>query len=356
MLSGNKYTLKLNIGNNGVSWSSSDKKVATVNTKGEVTAKSAGNVKIQALYKGKKYYCSIKVETPKLNKTKLTLISKQSYQLKVSGTSQKVVWSSSDSKVVSVSSKGYIIARKAGNAKIQAIVGNRKLFCAITVKNPPMQVTRIEISPTQITIPNKKEYFLNVTYYPNTAAQDGTISFESSNKNIVTVDNYGIVYAHNAGAAVIMAQYHNLIATCQITVIDNPASIFPWKNYPVMAHALGASNGYVYLNSKESFIQSYNNGFRLFEVDLQETSDGVWVCRHNWNEPLGQWSGGGKRVLSCREFLSRPIYGKYTPMSLEDLFKLLKKYPDAYVLFDSQKYAQRNYSMTFNDYNKYHMP
>lgn len=40
-------------------------------------------------------------------------------------------------------------------------------------------------------------------------------------------------------------------------------------------------------------------------------------------------------------------------MSLKDLFVLLKKYPDAYVLFDSKKYAQRNYSMTLKDYNEY---
>lgn len=120
-----------------------------------------------------------------------------------------------------------------------------------------------------------------------------------------------------------------------------------------MAHALGAINGQIYLNSKESLIESYNKGYRLFEVDLQQTSDGIWVCRHNWNEPLGQWSGTGRKVLSYKEFLSKPLYGKYTPISLEDLFILLKKYPNAYVLFDSKKYAQRDYSMTLKDYSEY---
>lgn len=353
MLSGNKYTLKLNVGTKGVSWSSNNKKIATVNSKGVVTAKSAGNVKIQAIYKSKRYYCTIKVETPKISKTKLTLNPKQSYQLKVSGTQQKVSWSSSNSKIVTVNSKGYITAKKAGTAKIQAIVSGRKLFCTITVKKPAVEVTRIEISPSQITIPKGKEYFLNVIYYPETAKEDGSASFTSSNTNVATVDNYGIVYARNPGRATITVKYRSLVATCQVTITENSSAIFPWRNYPVMAHALGAVNGQVYLNSKESFIQSYNKGFRLFEVDLQQTSDGVWVCRHNWNEPLGQWSGGGKKVLSCKEFLSKPLYGKYTPMSLKDLFVLLKKYPDAYILFDTKKYAQRDYSMTLKDYSEY---
>lgn len=291
--------------------------------------------------------------TVKINKTKLTLKPKQSYQLKLNGTQQKATWSSSNTKIVSVNSKGYVTAKKAGTAKIQALLGGRKFLCTIVVKKPAVEVTRIEISPSTVTVPRGKEYILDVTYYPENKNSDGSVSFTSSNKNIASVDNYGIVNAHNPGKAIITAKYHNLVATCQITVKENPSAIFPWGKYSVMAHALGAIDGQVYLNSKESFIQSYNKGFRLFEVDLLKTSDGVWVCRHNWNEPLGQWSGGGKKVLSCKEFLSNPIYGKYTPMSLKDLFVLLKKYPDAYVLFDSKKYAQRNYSMTLKDYNEY---
>ena len=128
---------------------------------------------------------------------------------------------------------------------------------------------------------------------------------------------------------------------------------FNWENYNIITHALGGLDGYTYLNSRESFINHYDKGYRFFEVDLSQTSDGVWVCRHNWKEPMGQWEGDKKKVLSAEEFLNTPIYGKYTPMSFEDLLKLLDEYPDAFVTIDSKQYSVRNYQRTLEDYAQY---
>ncbi len=128
---------------------------------------------------------------------------------------------------------------------------------------------------------------------------------------------------------------------------------FNWENYSIITHALGSLDGLTYLNSRESFINFYDKGCRLFEVDLTKTSDGVWVCRHNWKEPLGQWDGEERKVLSSEEFLNTPIYGKYTPMTFEDLLKLLKEYPDAFVMLDSKQYSVRNYQRTLEDYAQY---
>lgn len=128
---------------------------------------------------------------------------------------------------------------------------------------------------------------------------------------------------------------------------------FNWENYSIITHALGSLDGLTYLNSRESFINFYDKGCRLFEVDLTKTSDGVWVCRHNWKEPLGQWDGEERKVLSSEEFLNTPIYGKYTPMTFEDLLKLLKEYPDTFVMVDSKQYSVRNYQRTLEDYAQY---
>ena len=128
---------------------------------------------------------------------------------------------------------------------------------------------------------------------------------------------------------------------------------FNWENYNIITHALGGLDGYTYLNSRESFINLYDKGCRFFEVDLSQTSDGVWVCRHNWNESMGQWKGTGKKVLTEKQFTSNKIYGKYTPMTLEDFFLLLKDYPDAFVMIDSKQYSIRNYQKTLEDYCEY---
>lgn len=128
---------------------------------------------------------------------------------------------------------------------------------------------------------------------------------------------------------------------------------FKWKNYKTIAHALGGIGDKTYLNSKESFLAGYQMGCRLFEVDLVKTSDNVWVCRHSWYQSLGQWEGDEKKVLSSEEFLSRPIYGKYTPITFEDLLVLLSDYPDTFVMLDSKQYSVRNYQKTVEDYADY---
>lgn len=133
--------------------------------------------------------------------------------------------------------------------------------------------------------------------------------------------------------------------------MDTPE--FNWENYNIITHALGGLDDLTYLNSRESFINYYDKGCRLFEVDLTRTSDGAWVCRHNWKESLGQWEGEERKVLSLDEFLSTPIYGKYTPMTFEDLLKLLDEYPDAFVMLDSKQYSVRNYQRTLEDYAQY---
>ena len=131
------------------------------------------------------------------------------------------------------------------------------------------------------------------------------------------------------------------------------ATKFRWEDHRTIAHALGGLAGKDYLNSREEFLAMYEQGVRLFELDLSRTSDGVWVCRHNWKEPMGQWEGDKKKVLSAEEFLNTPIYGKYTPMSFEDLLKLLDEYPDAFVMIDSKQYSVRNYQRTLEDYAQY---
>lgn len=49
----------------------------------------------------------------------------------------------------------------------------------------------------------------------------------------------------------------------------------------LIAHACGTFNGMVYVNSVEAFINSYEEGFRRFEVDLHMTKEGDLMSIHN---------------------------------------------------------------------------
>ncbi len=48
--------------------------------------------------------------------------------------------------------------------------------------------------------------------------------------------------------------------------------------------------------------------------------------------------GGGKQTeaVTAKEFISAPIYGQYTPMTLEDWFAIMKSYPDIYLVTDTK--------------------
>lgn len=79
------------------------------------------------------------VTTVNKNGTKISVIKKflkvgKSTTLKVTGTSKKVTWSSSNKKIVTVNSKGKITAKKAGTAKIYCKVGGKKYTIKITVE------------------------------------------------------------------------------------------------------------------------------------------------------------------------------------------------------------------------------
>lgn len=73
-------------------------------------------------------------KAPKLSKTKLTMTLGQKKTLKVKNTKKKVKWKSSNAKIVKVSKKGVLTARKAGKATVRAMVGKKTLRCKVTVK------------------------------------------------------------------------------------------------------------------------------------------------------------------------------------------------------------------------------
>lgn len=73
-------------------------------------------------------------KTIKLNKKTLYMSKGSTYQLKVKGTTAKVKWKSSNSKIVSVSKKGKLKAKAYGIAKISAKVKGKTLKCKVKVE------------------------------------------------------------------------------------------------------------------------------------------------------------------------------------------------------------------------------
>lgn len=126
-----------------VTWKSDKKSVATVSSKGVVTAKKTGTAKITATAGGKKATCKITVKKAPskltLNAKKKTVKKGKTYQLKVklpkNTASNKITYTTSNKKVATVSSAGKVKGIKKGTATITAKTFNgKKARIKITVK------------------------------------------------------------------------------------------------------------------------------------------------------------------------------------------------------------------------------
>lgn len=135
--------------NKKVTFTSRNKKVATVTSKGVVKAKKAGTAKIVVTSKKnkkKKTTVTVKVvnnavKKVKLNKKNASLNVGGSVSLKATvsankGASKRIYWKSSKTSVATVSQKGVVKAKAAGTATITALAAdgsNKKATCKINV-------------------------------------------------------------------------------------------------------------------------------------------------------------------------------------------------------------------------------
>ena len=117
----------------GVKWSSSNKKVATVNGKGVVKGRKSGTCKVIARFGGRKYICKVTVVNPRLNKKKITVYNSRSFRLKVTGGKGRIRWKSGNKKVATVSKKGTVTALKGGTCTVTAVRNGITLKCRVTV-------------------------------------------------------------------------------------------------------------------------------------------------------------------------------------------------------------------------------
>ncbi|MCR8634017.1 phosphatidylinositol-specific phospholipase C/glycerophosphodiester phosphodiesterase family protein [Paenibacillus radicis (ex Xue et al. 2023)] len=116
-----------------------------------------------------------------------------------------------------------------------------------------------------------------------------------------------------------------------------------WTRYPLIAHALGGIDGIDYTNSLQAFTQNYDKGQRVFEIDLSLTEDGKLAARHDWMGYLAQKfeqdipENKLDEPLTLKEFKSYKILEKYTPLSFNDVVRILNKHPDVYFITDTKE-------------------
>ena len=243
-----------NATNKGVTWSSNDTTVVSVDQNGNIKALKKGTAKIRVTAQdgsGKYAEASVTVESSKptnilvtgvsLNASTVKMYVGQSYQLihtikPSNATNKGVTWSSSNTNVVSVSN-GKIVGKSSGKARITVTTndGRYSAYTDVTVINRPSSNSSSSSKPSSSsssgssisssidiikdTIELNKGSEEKLEYKLSQDLTDSIIIWKSSNTDVAVVKN-GIVTAISDGETTITATINgkDIKDTCKVIV------------------------------------------------------------------------------------------------------------------------------------------
>ena len=164
----------------------------------------------------------VPAEGVELTEENVTLHGAESHQLVANltpaGANDQLVYISSDPSVAVVDSQGVITGVSAGTATVTAKVADGiEDTVQVTVETLPP--TDIQLNVDSITLPAGAHTWLTATVVPD-AAMPNTVTFASSDKSIVTVDEYGEILCLKAGTATITAICGDVSKSISVTVGD----------------------------------------------------------------------------------------------------------------------------------------
>lgn len=216
------------------SWRSGNTTVAEVSG-GSVTGRAVGTACITVTTaNGLAASCDVEVYKPvpssvTLNKTSLRLpvggIETLTYKVSPSYAIYSVSWKSDAPDVVSVSN-GRLEAKTPGEANITVTTDNGKTStCKVTV---PQEPTEVSINPDELELLMGRTKTLTCSFVPADAATS-SLTWKSSNPEVASINQSGVVSALRPGEATLTVATHNgIVGQCQIVVPLPLFQLFVW--------------------------------------------------------------------------------------------------------------------------------
>lgn len=258
----------------------------------------------------------VSAATVKINKTKATICTGQTMQLKMVGTKAKPKWSSNSRNAV-VNSTGKVTAKARGTATITAKIGKKSYRCMIIIESPKISSTSVSLykgKTAQLKMLNTKQKY----------------RWTSLNTKVAAVSSTGKISGKNVGTAYVSARSASgKTFKCKVTVKNTPSKL---KMLLPNQKECGDADFFIEYNSQRStngktvlmqlykqFPMGYIN-FSASNVDRGLTTY-IYIDGKLWDQNRGtSVSGGGSlddsyitagtHVVEMVQFANNNRYGK----------------------------------------------
>lgn len=212
-------------------WKSSDEDVATIDSKGKITAIATGYTTITLdPITAEPCFCSVHVKkidakTMELTPNPLSVVVGKTKYLKPvftpSGASASVTWHSENEDIATVTSTGAVKGISEGTTMIVA-KGDDKLTAKATIKVVGAP-TGIHL-PSDIKIPVGFHYTLVPTLIPSES--EATYKYKSSDTSVATISSSGEIYGKKKGQATItVTTDNNLSSSTVVYIVPAPSGL-----------------------------------------------------------------------------------------------------------------------------------
>lgn len=192
-------------------FSSSDRKIATVDQYGKITAKKAGKCTIIVKAFTAEVYCYLEVAKTQitLDKSSVSIENNETIKLITETSNNSIPTFRSNKKSVAiVDSEGNITGCKPGSAIITVKADGSEKNCTVTVKQPVIKLDKLH-----------KRLYRCQSFKLNATVSSGIMPiWKSSKKSVATVDENGKVTAIKHGTAIITAKVDGISKKCEVVV------------------------------------------------------------------------------------------------------------------------------------------
>ncbi len=202
----NVYYIKVVDAGSSTTYTSGDGKIARVTAAGKLRGIKAGSTTITVKSDTTNLKFKLTVKNPVLSTGDVKLMKGNKKKLTVTGGKGAITWTSSDTKVATVSSGGEITAKGYGKATITVVRNKVALTCKVAVYDP-------KLSSASKVIRVKQTKTLTVTQHSGAA-----VVWKSANTKIAKVNSKGNVTGVAVGRTVITATVNGVTLKCNIRI------------------------------------------------------------------------------------------------------------------------------------------